>query len=303
MITGVDIDKDNNIYVADSKEGLIRKYTKDGKFIKEVGRCGHGPEDFGKHSLVPIVYKSNLYVYDYSNRKINVYNNLNYIKTIRIKYKTFFRNFFIINSLFYGPIFISENNKRIYVYDRKGELKFSFFDKYPDYINIKNKNRFYVGVASMYSYLLMDYNKKRDNFVITFFSPGKQMILYYYNHKGKFIKKQSFTLLKAYKFPKHLLSYPPKNSVKFKNIQVDSVFYYKDRYVLVNYKIDEIYKMKTINTEAFIIVIDFIKGKIVVKKNVSAGLRILKIKGEYLYAKNFEDDIEKLHIYKIERIK
>ncbi len=307
-IVGVCIDKSGNIYIADSDICTISKYSKEGIFIKKIGKCGQGPGDFGNLSIDLKIKEDSVYVQDFKNSRIEVLDfNLNYIKYIKLL-KPFWRNFFIINSLFYGPIFISkEDKKRIYVCDKRGKFKFSFFDKYPDYINVNNKDRIYLGISSLYSSLIMDYNRKRNNFVISFYNQGRKLVLYYYNPEGKFIREQSFEILKDYKFPKFLLKYPPKYPNEFTIIKTDSIHYYKNKYVILHYVISKGMKQKNGKIEyrnkAFIILIDIEKGIIKDKIKVNPGFRILKIKGDYLYAKNFNDEIEKLHIYKIEGIK
>ena len=304
-ITGVDLDSEGNIYVADGKQCSIKKYSKEGGFLKETGRCGKGPGDFSKNGIIIRIYKNKLYAYDEGNKRIFIMNkNLERIKTVKFKGKSFFGGFIPIGKLFYGPIFIAKVNdpNRIYAIDYEGKKTFSFFKKYPDYMNIKKDNTFKMGIGSVYSSLIFDYSFLKAEFTITFRYPGRKMILFYYKPDGKYIGKNEFVLLKNYKFPEFYLSYPIKYPKKHTVINIDSIHYYKDRYVFVNYKISEVKKTgnrKQSKDRSYVIVVDTKTGKIIDKTEIPSGMRILKIKGDYMYAKNFDDEIETLHIYKI----
>ena len=305
LITNVEVDEGGNIYIVDGKACALKKYSPQGKYIVGVGKCEQGPEDFGRRSsIVPKIRGSLLYVYDFVNKRINLFDkNLKHLKILKFKGKSFYRFFFIVDSLFYGPIFIAENGSdRIYVYDMNMNKKFSFFREYPDYVNTRKKEAFYKGVSSFYSSLLMDYNNERGIFAITFFYPSKKTIVYFYDKNGKFVNKQFFVIMNHYRFPRFLLSYPPKYPKSYENIRITSLNFYKNKYLVLAYKIEKFSGKKYLGEKAYILLINIDKAKIIEKKEISPGFRILNIKGNYLYAKNFDDDIEKLHVYKIEGI-
>jgi len=301
-ISDVEIDKRGNIYISDTKQSSISKYDKEGKFIKRVGKYGQGPTDFGNRGLKMKLYKNNLYVNDFSNNRINVLNNnLKIIENIKLNGKRFFNEFFVIEDKFVGPVFIpSKDNNKIYVYNMKGERNIGFFNILPDYANSIKRSKLTLGVVSTYSHLIMDYSDIDKEFIITFSFPGKRTYLYFFNNKGVSIKKIDVTVINNYKFPKFLLKYPFYNSSLYKTLRIDSLFFFKTDYILLHYKYNTLKKMKTVNTESVLLIIDKSNGKIINKININEGFRVLKVKNDILYMKNFNDEIEQVHICKIE---
>ncbi len=314
-IIGVDTDKDGNIYIADGKGCFIRKYSKDGKFITETGKKGQGPGDFSG-SIRIAVGRVKVYVEDSRNKRIAIYNldlkrEPEYVKTNNIFYPT---SFFYMNGLLYLTKLLSlEQEKADYEKRIVGvkiessgiKIVYSFFDKFPDFYKKGKKGKMELALFMTYSILKSAGDEKRDEVVSTFIFPEKDITLYYYSGDGKFLREQSFEILKNYKFPKFLLKFPRKYPRKYTLLMVDSLHYYKDKYIILNYKIskdEKINNKRKSEDSSYIIVIDINKGKIIDKKKIPSGLRIFKIKGDYLYAKNFDDDIEKLHVYKIEGI-
>jgi hypothetical protein len=253
-------------------------------------------------------------VLDSGNRRIAVYDiemkgKSIYYKTKEIGYLT---DIFYMNGMFYFPMMFNmnpdKNKNRIIPIKLNGKLKKSkrFFNYFPDYYIKGKKNKMQMALFMGYLRLQVDTSEERKEIVTTFYYPGKQMVLYYYNHKGKFIKRQSFEIIKNYEFPKFLLKYPRKYPNRYTLIGTYSIHYYKSKYIILEYGISKVKRVNDKNKSenaAYIVVIDIEKGKIIDKKKVPSEFAILKVKGEYLYAKNFDDDIEKLHIYKIEDIK
>jgi hypothetical protein len=303
-ISDVEVDKRSNIYIADSKQSSISKYDKKGNFVKRVGKYGQGPTDFGNRGLKLKFNNGFLYVYDFSNTRVNVLNeDLKIIKNIRLKGKRFFNELFVLKDKLIGPVFIpSEDKKRIYVYDMMGKKISSFFRVMPNYTDSVKHDKFTLGMISLYSHLKMDYSVNGDEFVVAFSYPDKQINLYFYNSEGKFLRKTTVNIIiDKYEFPKFLLKYPFKYSSEYNVLKIDSIFHYKRDYVLINYKYDTFKKRKTVKSRSFILITDKTSGKIIDKIIISGGFRVLKVKNDILYMKNIDDEIEKLHICGIEK--
>ncbi|GEM_PF-1435643 len=309
MITSVDLDKDGNIYVADSKGRFIRKYSKNGKFLKETGKMGRGPGDFmGPLDLT--LGNNKIFVLDGGNRRIAIYDKElkrkpQYIKiTEELGYPT---NVFFMNNLLYLSLMLNldpnKNDNRIVGITPESRFKiiYAFFNHFPDYYK-RTENELQMAMYMGYLFLKVALDKNRKEIVSCYMHPGEKVNLYYYNYQGKFIKKQSFTLLKGYQFPKFLLKYPKRYPKKYTFLQIDSIRYYKDKYVLLHYLISRITKSgsdKNSESTAYIAVIDTESGKIIGKYRVPSGLRIFKVKGNYSYGKDFNDDAEGVNIYEI----
>ncbi len=80
----ISADDDGNIYVVDSERCVIRKYSKKGIFLKEVGAKGQGPKEFLGISGI-VVWKESLLIYDYINKRLSQYNfDLEQIQSSRL---------------------------------------------------------------------------------------------------------------------------------------------------------------------------------------------------------------------------
>ena len=75
----------NMIYVLDSSEKTIYKYSEDGQFLRRLGRSGQGPGEFQQPRSVYIDSKDHVYVLDKSNRRIEVFDsNDEFLRSIKI---------------------------------------------------------------------------------------------------------------------------------------------------------------------------------------------------------------------------
>jgi hypothetical protein len=84
------------IFFIDSKTKRVLKYSKDGVFIKYIGRIGQGPGEYIMPTKL-FVSKTGVYIYDSVSRKIHHYDtNDNFKKTINIgKLFGFYSDFFV----------------------------------------------------------------------------------------------------------------------------------------------------------------------------------------------------------------
>lgn len=78
-------DSNNNIYILDSKEKAVYKFSEEGKFQKRIGRQGQGPGEFEKPCSIYIDSKDVIYVLDEINRRVEIFDSdSNYTKSIKI---------------------------------------------------------------------------------------------------------------------------------------------------------------------------------------------------------------------------
>jgi DNA-binding beta-propeller fold protein YncE len=73
--TGIAIDKDGNVYVADSWNNRIQKFTSDGTFITKWGSTGSGDGEFRFPTGIAIDKDGNVYVADFSNNRIQKFTS------------------------------------------------------------------------------------------------------------------------------------------------------------------------------------------------------------------------------------
>ncbi len=304
LITAVDVDEKLNIYLVDSKGCFVRKYTKDGNFVGEVGRKGNGPGEF----LYPrkIFVKGNsVFIGDFTGRKIVTFNDTLKVLKKEIKlYKPPYDFFVYKNKIYFSTI--SKNSDNIFfVFNMEGKKIKEFFNIQPYFLKNRKKDPFYIAYKIQYAIPTTSFNIKKHEIALSFNQYSKNYKLYIIDFSGKIKKTINLTLEKGFDIPSFYFQFPVKYPKRYTLIGTDSIHYYKDRYIFLHY---EISKVKRINNKertkdsSYIVIVDINKGKIIDKKKIPSGLRIFKIKGDYLYAKNFDDDIEKLHVYKIEGI-
>jgi sugar lactone lactonase YvrE len=79
---GIDIDEEDNIYVADQENCRIQKFTSEGEYITEWGSCESGTEDFFKPTDVTTDNNGNVYVLN-SYNIMDDQNNIQSVRTIQ----------------------------------------------------------------------------------------------------------------------------------------------------------------------------------------------------------------------------
>ena len=72
MPAAVAVDKAGNIYVLDSGNNRLQKFSADGKYLASFGRFGQGPGEFIYPSWLAINSSENLYVSDPHNQRLEV---------------------------------------------------------------------------------------------------------------------------------------------------------------------------------------------------------------------------------------
>ncbi|MDH3353479.1 MAG: 6-bladed beta-propeller [Nanoarchaeota archaeon] len=75
QITDLCIDKNNNLYVADSKLHKIFKFNKNREYITSFGREGQGPGEFTGRLRISAGNNGNIYVSDHGNNRFCVFSS------------------------------------------------------------------------------------------------------------------------------------------------------------------------------------------------------------------------------------
>lgn len=72
MPAAIAVDAGGNVYVLDTGNNRIQKFSADGKFLASIGRFGQGPGEFNYPSWLDIDSAGNLYVTDPFNERVQV---------------------------------------------------------------------------------------------------------------------------------------------------------------------------------------------------------------------------------------
>lgn len=159
----------------------VYKFDRKGKFIKQFGRVGKGPGEFGKYARFSTDNKNRLLcLYDYNKRKFITYNfDGEYLYSVNAYHGTF-EEFTILNKkpiLSYG-ISYGIQRYRLTTYNKDGEIIDSLMN--PD--TFKKRERTMV-LGTNFDY----YMQKFDNSVI--YKGEYSDIAYSINGEGKVSKK------------------------------------------------------------------------------------------------------------------
>ena len=76
-ISGIAVDDDGRLFMADSQEAKIHVYNKNGEYLKSMGRRGEGPGEFTA-TFNPRLQNDKLYVLDTQQQRVSVFDALNY---------------------------------------------------------------------------------------------------------------------------------------------------------------------------------------------------------------------------------
>lgn len=86
MIRGIEVDDEENIYVVDYKRNHIRKFDKNGGFLRMVGREGQGPGEFQQIQNIQITPENELMVHDRYTFRLTFFSlDGDYLRTVLLK--------------------------------------------------------------------------------------------------------------------------------------------------------------------------------------------------------------------------
>ena len=72
--SGLAFDADNNVYVVDSGNDRIQKFTKDGRFLAKWGTTGSGAGQFNMPWGIALDSEGNVYIADWRNDRIQKFS-------------------------------------------------------------------------------------------------------------------------------------------------------------------------------------------------------------------------------------
>jgi len=147
-ITGICVDKNDNLYVADSGRNKIYKFNPYGDLQKSFGEFGQGPGEFLGNTyncFLEISYGNdgNLYIVDSCNKKISVFStNGNLLKSFNLGYTLY--DTAAVNSK--GEIYILSNSglKALECRDLNFRFKEYLFE-YDNHIQFPHGDPFVIG--------------------------------------------------------------------------------------------------------------------------------------------------------------
>ena len=129
---GVAVDKDNNIYVTDSGNSSLFKFSKEGKLMKTVGRKGTRQGEFNNPSFVKVI-NDKLYVCDSGNHRVQILStelmHVNRFGSYGDREGRFTKPTDIAQDGA-GNLYVTDtNNDRVQVFDCKGRFLSTFSRK------------------------------------------------------------------------------------------------------------------------------------------------------------------------------
>ncbi len=131
IINDIKVDKDGCIYILDSANFRVQKYSPEGKFMQTFGKGkGEGPGEFLRPKFLAIDHRNNIYVADINQMRITMFSPAgDVINTIKTKGQPAFMIAGDKNELYLTKLF-DYGNFMIYVYNLDtGEVVNAFCEK------------------------------------------------------------------------------------------------------------------------------------------------------------------------------
>lgn len=98
--TGITIDPEGNLFIADTGNDRVVKCYGEGKFLKETGGFGWEAGQFNRPTYIATDNGLNIYVVDTQNKRVQRFDrNLNFISTIRIEQGGDFSGFGLLEGI------------------------------------------------------------------------------------------------------------------------------------------------------------------------------------------------------------
>lgn len=181
MPADVSFDSQGNIYVLDSGNHRIQKFSPDGNYLATIGQQGQGPGEFQYPQSLAVDPDGNLYISDMGNRKIHVLKpgggelhtlQLTDVEPGNIRVTSTGK---IVmggggGMLMIGPEGMNEDQdlgKLFAVLDEEGEVIQEFGEKldYKDFLMNTTGNRYHFAVdKSGYVYVAFDFQNRIDKY-------------------------------------------------------------------------------------------------------------------------------------------
>lgn len=188
----VKTDQKGNIFVLDSGDNCIYKFSESGVLLKKAGRKGQGPGEMDRPAGIAIDSSGNIYLNDPFNRRINIYDDeLNYLETIRMD-RFYVNLFFIGRNLLMLSRPTTPEEKYFHLFSGDGKYLMSFHDEFHPYLLLKELDEKARGSSAIYLFGIANLNQNRTIIGFTHMIPENPMKIYLMNKKGeiqKIIKK------------------------------------------------------------------------------------------------------------------
>lgn len=121
-------DDDGNIYVLLRKQGLIRKFDSNGRYLLTIGKEGQGPGELLQPARLFIDSKNILHVIEYGNRRVSRFSlDGGYVGSTPVQFQRIPRQFGVDENGNYYISFLNETNQTtIHQFNFQGRLVKSF---------------------------------------------------------------------------------------------------------------------------------------------------------------------------------
>lgn len=259
----VKTDQRGNVFVLDSGDNCLYKFSEDGELLKKAGRKGPGPGEMDRPLGMDIDSKGNIYLNDPFNRRINIYDNeLNFIETIKM-------DKFYVNLFFFEQRFLmlarprSPGEKYLHLFSSDGKYLMSYPGQIHPYAALKELDEKERISTALYFFAIANLDQEKSLIGFTHMIPENPMKIYLLNTKGEILKtvkksimdydpKDQFELIKS--------SFSIKKSYTFK--QVVALNFSQTDYMIIQRK-DEIYNEGALEKSLFKLDIFSPEGKLV----------------------------------------
>jgi hypothetical protein len=300
-------DLSGNIFILDSANNSIRKFSERGEFLSEAGKKGQGPGEMQTPLCLDIDQKGNVYVNDYENMRIDIYdNNLRYIDSIRLQKYMSIEDLFITLD---GNLLVFRSPRNIgdtyfYLFTPEGSLIEAFFDELHPWAPRMHSTKEIRSYISTFVYLSgkANINSARTRLAFTHEIPENPYKIYLIDMKGKVtsvIKNyiEGYNPKRQQEYFAALLNKSNRTKESGTIITLRDLFFTREDYIIAQRR-EEIYENGTFRK--FLIKLDIFSpdGKRLIEKNDFDGEILSVDEHDNVYARiEDESGISKVGIY------
>ncbi len=283
----------DSVYVIDLKGCVLRKYSKEGKLLKETGRKGNGPGEFRAPFSIFLEAKR-IYVWDMKLRRISVFDNkLAFINSFRLPFNI--NDFFIADGKIYASVSSPGELANIFVLNNKGEVIKKVLDVLPHYL--KRRDRWLFLNRVRFGFLVVNYNTGLKKAVATFRGYDNGNYLYIFSPGEEKFERVPLNLFRKYRFPDFLLRIPLKYPPESRIFYVEAIHLLDDGKILLNLIEKKREKNRITSNRTFLVILGS-DGEIKALRVLTGYWRTYDVKKGTVLMRNFEEE----EIFEIWRI-
>ncbi len=308
QVIDIEIDSAGNIFILDSGDNCIKKFSDNYEYLGEIRKRGQGPGEMMRPLDLEIGTDGNLYLNDLGNRRINIYDSeLKYLKSMRLEK---------LERLSFDSIFVDKDSKIIvlafpkiagdkyfYKFSLEGKFLSAFLETFHPSVPKLRSDEEMINFALLVSYFIARANVNHDRGLIAFthLMPENPYKVYVLNNNGDLLETMSRKIrdFNPEEQRENLLSRAIQTRPSIKEISIYRVHFTKENYVLIQRRHD-IFKHGSLVTTDYISDIFSPGGDLIVGDLRTERILAIDNKNNAYMIQEKDDGIVRILVYSLE---